>query len=782
MTSEITITLVILLATTVLFISDKLRVDLVALLVLGSLVITGLVTPIEALSGFSNPAVVTVWAVFILSGGLSRTGVANSLGRQILRISGTGEVRLLFILILTAGALSAFMNNIGVAAMLLPVVIHIARRMDIAPSRLLMPLAFGTLLGGMTTLIGTPPNILASDALLEYGLVPFGFFDFMPVGLAVMLVGVAFMVLLGRRLLPARDLTKEFGENEREFQKVFSLQERLFVIRLPQDSALAGKTLAESRIGPALGLNVIGIIRNRKPHLAPSGDANLQGGDRLLVTGQKERLATLHDTRPIIVTEENSIDLNLVSEWIGLAEVNLSPQSTLIGKTLEEVDFRQRYGGNVLGICRHETPIRTHLQRIRLASDDTLLIQAPRDRLEQLKSSKDLVISPVGSTTGYHIQERLFSVTIPEGSLLAGRTLAQTRLGDAYDMNVLGIVRPQGLQLMPGPDQLLQPGDTLIVEGRIEDLESIQSLQALEIERETVPDLRDLESERIALVEAVLAPQTKLVGKNLRQIHFREKYGLNILAVWREGRAFYSNLREMTLKFGDAFLIHGGRDKLRVLATDPDFILLSEEIQAPPRREKALLAALIMAGVVGVVLIGWLPIAVTAVIGGSLMILTGCLSMEEAYHDIDWRAVFLIAGMIPLGIAMETTGTANFLADLVIGLVGNYGSIAVMAGLFIMTSLASQFMPNAVVTVLMAPVAINTANSLAISPYALMMVVAISASAAFLSPVGHPANVLVMGPGGYRASDYLRVGLPMTIIVLVIALMTIPIFWPLSSY
>jgi di/tricarboxylate transporter len=187
-----------------------------------------------------------------------------------------------------------------------------------------------------------------------------------------------------------------------------------------------------------------------------------------------------------------------------------------------------------------------------------------------------------------------------------------------------------------------------------------------------------------------------------------------------------------------------------------------------------------MVAVVGIVLLGWLPIAIAAVIGGSLMILTGCISMEEAYHDIDWRAVFLIAGMVPLGIAMQTTGTADFLANLVVDLVGDYGIMAVLAGLFLMTSLASQFMPNAIVTVLMAPIAINTANSLQASPYALMMAIAVAASAAFLSPVGHPANILVMGPGGYRFSDYIRVGLPLTIIVMIVALVTIPIFWPLT--
>ncbi len=780
MTTEIALTLAILLITIILFISDKLRVDLVALLVLGGLVLTGLVTPTEALSGFSSPAVVTVWAVFILSGGLSRTGVANALGRRVLRITGSGETRLLVIIMLISGVLSAFMNNIGVAAMLLPVVIHIARQKSIPPSKLLMPMAFGALLGGMTTLIGTPPNILASGALVEYGLQPFQFFDFVPVGLSVMLASIAFMAILGSRLLPDRDLTREFGKTEHEFRQVFALKEQLFVVRLPANSALSGKTLAETSLGPALDLNVIGILRDESSHLVPGPDTKLRANDRLLVAGQPEQLDGLQYQHPLVLSEESPTYQNLVSEYIGLAELRILPESSLVGKTIEEVDFRQRYGANVLGVCHKGTPIRTQLQQLRLNADDTLLIQAPRERLDQLDKMSDLNISPAGSTAGYRLQEQLFSITIPEGSYLAGRTLAQTHLGDAFDLNVLCIVSPKGPHLMPGPGQLIQAGDTLIIEGSHEDLDKLGELQEIQIDRDTQPQISDLETEEFGIVEAVLSPHTTLAGKHLRQIHFRDKFGLNVLAIWREGQAYYSNLRDMALKFGDALLLQGRREKLLLLRSEADFILLEEEIQVPPRQNKAPIALLIMVAVVGIVLLGWLPIAIAAVIGGSLMILTGCISMEEAYHDIDWRAVFLIAGMVPLGIAMQTTGTADFLANLVVDLVGDYGIMAVLAGLFLMTSLASQFMPNAIVTVLMAPIAINTANSLQASPYALMMAIAVAASAAFLSPVGHPANILVMGPGGYRFSDYIRVGLPLTIIVMIVALVTIPIFWPLT--
>jgi di/tricarboxylate transporter len=234
----------------------------------------------------------------------------------------------------------------------------------------------------------------------------------------------------------------------------------------------------------------------------------------------------------------------------------------------------------------------------------------------------------------------------------------------------------------------------------------------------------------------------------------------------------------MALRFGDAFLLHGDRERIQLLGSDPDFLVLTEEAQETPRTSKALLAVLIMVIVLLPVILDLVPIAIMVVVGVVLMVLTGCLTMDEAYRAIEWKAVFLIAGMIPLGIAMQTTGAASFVATGMVSLLGVYGPMVVMAGLFILTSLASQVMPNPAVAVLLAPIAINTAADLGVSPYTLMMTVAVAASAAFLSPVGHPANLLIMGPGGYRFSDYIKVGLPLTLVVLVVVMLVMPIFWP----
>ena len=778
MTAQIALVLAILAAAIVMFITERIRVDVVALMVLVSLTLTGLVTPTEALSGFANLAVVTVWAVLILSAGLGRTGVAGLIGHQVLRLSGQSEARLVALIMLLVGALSGFMNDIGVAALMLPVVVDIARRTGRPPSRLLMPLAFAALLGGLNTLIGTPPNSLVSEALRQYGLEPFHMFDYTPTGIVVMLAGISFMVLVGRHLLPSRDI-KDLPENDRATpSEFFGLRERLFVIRLPKDSVLTGKTLAQSRLGAALGLNVLAILRTDQNRLAPDALAVLRSGDRLLVEGRPDRLAELRGQRMLVQEAEQLAVEQLLSAEIGLAELEISPQSSLLGQTLEQIDFRRRFGAVVLAIRRGGGTVRTNLEKLPLQRGDVLLVQGTGEQLETLQTESAFLLSGAEALARYHLEERLVTMRVPEDSPLVDKTLLESRLGDAFGLGVLGIVREGSTKLMPGAGERLATGDLLLAKGRPDDLRTMEGLQDLEIDTEPPPDVSKLESEHVGLVEAVLSPRTTLAGKTLRQIHFRDKYGLSVLAIWREGRAYRSELRDMALRFGDALLLYGPRERLRVLGQEPDFLVLTVAAQETPRLSKAPIALLIMAIVLVPVILDWLPIAITAVAGVVLMVLTRCLTMEEAYGAIEWKAVFLIAGMLPLGIAMEQTGAARFLAEGMVGLVGGLGPVAVLAGLFVLAALASQVMPNPAVAVLLAPVALNTANDLGISPYPLMMAVAVSASAAFLSPVGHSANVLVMGPGGYRFADFTKVGIPLTLVVLAVVVVVLPILWP----
>lgn len=781
MTPQIATVLAILLIAIVLFISEMIRMDLVALLVLGALAITGLVTPAEALSGFSSPAVVTVWAVFIISGGLAQTGVASVIGRQITRIGGTSELRLVAAIMFIAGGMSAFMNNVAVAALLLPVVMDIARKTKNHPSKLLMPLAFGSMLGGLTTLIGTPPNILISDILNEYNLRPFGLFDYTPVGLTVLVVGVLFMTFLGRRLLPARDVAKGLSGTDLDLEKVYEMHERLFVIRVPAISTLVGNTLASSRIGSTLGLNVIAITRSGQTQLSPEAGTILHPGDELLVAGKEDRLAELREQGELVV-ENTRLDIEqLVSREVSIFALTLPAPSKMIGQTLRSSDFRRRFRVNVLAIRRDGRIIRTKLQDIHLKSGDELLLQGSLEQQMRFRDQADFQVSEeVEVSEIARLSERMFAVRVPEGSSMAGKSLAESNLGDASGVSVLGIVHEGQSNLVPEPTDQIEEGDVLLVEGQLEEIHSQHALRSLEIDRDSKPTLDELETESIGLAEAVLSPHNNLENKTLSEIHFREKYGLNVLAIWRGGRAYRSQLQDFPLRFGDALLLYGPRLKLRVLDSDPDFLVLIREAAEALYPKKAPLALLVLACVLIPVLFGWLPIAISAVIGAALMILTGCLNMDEAYRQIEWRAVFLIAGMLPLGVAMEQTGAARYLADGVIGLIGGWGPLAVLAGIFLLTSLATQAMPSSAVAVLLAPIALNAASNLNISPYALLMGVAIAASACFLSPVSHPANVLILGPGGYRFSDYLKAGLPLTMVVLLVVLFVLPVFWPLT--
>jgi di/tricarboxylate transporter len=777
-TLEIVLVLTILSLTVILFLSGRLRVDLIGLLVLGSLALTGLITPAEALSGFSNPAVVTVWAMFIISGGLTLSGVARFIGRQVLRFSGHGEKRLITVIMLTAGGMSAFMNNIGVAALLLPVVMDIGKRTGHPPSRLLMPLAYGCLLGGLTTLIGTPPNILVSDSLREFGLTPFQLFDFTPVGLIVLIGSVLFMVLIGRRFLPVRDPARDFADEKREdLSNIYALGERIFSLRLPPESPLTGKSLASSRLGESLGVNVIGILRRGRTILSPGPASILQPDDKLLVVGRQDRLAQLGAFGELQVERENLDVDQLISSEIEIAKVGLSPESSLIGQTLRESDFRRRYGVNVLSIFRQDSHIKTNLKDVPIKTGDMLLVQGPSQKIVGLQNASDFLVSNVESAEVSPLHDHLLAVRIPDESPLEGKTLAESHLGAALGLMVLGIARGGNTYLAPSPSETLKAGDILLVEGSKEELEELTGLRKLEVDREMESDLERLETEKVGLVEAVLSPHSTLFGQTLRQIDFRDKYGLSVVAIWRGGRSYRSNLGNMPLRLGDALLLYGNRDRMKRLAREPDFLVLYEEAQPVPDLTKAPRAVIILGLVLLPVMLGWLPISIAAVIGASLMVLTRCLSMEEAYRVIEWRAVFLIAGTLPLGIAMEQTGAARLIADLIVSLVGGAGPMGLLAGLFILTSLSTQAMPSVAAVVLLAPIALNTATDMGISPYPLMMAVAIAASTGFHSPVSHPANVLVLGPGGYRYADYFKIGLPLTGVVFILVMIFLPIFF-----
>jgi di/tricarboxylate transporter len=785
MTPEIILVLSILIVAVILLITEWIPMEVTALLSLGAVTLTGLITPAEALTGFSNPAVVTIWAVFILSGGLTRTGVANAIGDFVLRLAGSSETRMIVVIMVSAGVMSAIMNNVAVAALMLPVVMDIARHTGSPPSRLLMPLAYGSLLGGLTTQIGTPPNILVSEALRDAELRSFSFFDFTPLGLVIMFCGIVFMVFIGRHFLPRRDVAKESTGNKTvDWESQYDLDEQMFNIRIPRDSLLIKKTLAESRLGSALGWNVIGIIRNNQIRSAPGPSETLQAGDQLTVEGRIDNLKELKNWRQLIV-EESGIDIEEpYSGDIKIAEIVLAGNSPFVSKTLNSIGFRGRFEANVLAIRRSDGIRRTHLQDIPLERGDVLLIAGHLERLEEFKTISGFegfrLISRSELVDIYHLHERLMVLTVPMDSAMIGKTLKESRLGESLGSRVLGILRGNEPILMPEPWETLKANDRLVVEGRLSDFEILRELEKLIIERRTRPDIEALVSGNVGLMEAILSPHTTLVGKTLRQLNFREKHGLSVLSVWREGKAHRTNLRDMALRFGDALLLFGPRDKLRMLGREPDFIVLTETAQEELRLEKMKYSILIMVGILLPVIIGWVPIYIAAVIGAALMVLCGCLSMDEAYRQIEWKAVFLIAGLLPLGTALDQTGTARMIAEGVVTFVGPFGPQAVMLGLVALTFLATCFVPTAALVVLMAPIVLSTSANMGLSPYAFMMAIAMAASASFMTPISHPANILVMGPGGYRFMDYFKVGGLLTFVVLIVIIFILPVFWPLT--
>jgi di/tricarboxylate transporter len=782
LTLEIALTFGVLLLAIIFFITEILRPDLVALIVLVLMVVFGLVSPGDALTGFSNPAVVAIWAMFILSSGLARTGVASYLGNLVMRVAGETERRLLTVLMTSSAVLSGFMNNIGVAAMFLPVTIDIARRTKRVASRLLIPMAYGSLLGGMLVLFGTSSNLVVSGFVENTGLPPLGIFYFTPIGVAIFVVVLIYINILGHRLLPRRQSPQPVSPTQmppaQDLQSLYGLEERLTMLLLPDDTLLAGKTLAESRVSKALGLNILSIKRKDGIRQAPDAHLVLEGGDQLLALGRLDQIEKIIHSPMFTIEREVPTISRLISENIGLAEIHISDHSEFIGKTLVSAGFRQKFGVNVLANRRRDLIRRTNLQNMELEAGDVLLIEGKLDKLKTLSDQPGYRILGLDELRDYHLEDRLLFIDIPEGSALAGQTLAEAKLGSAYGITVLDIIRTGQEWLFPEPDMRLEEGDQLIVSGHPTDIEVLNGLQKIQVEKDVKFNLHDMENGSLSFVEVILSPYTSLVGKTLKQIRFREKYNVSVLAIWHGDRPYRTGLQDLPLQYGDAFLCYGTREGFELLAKERDYIVLRQDVQEKPRLKKAPIAGLIMLAVVAVVIAGWLPISIAAIAGSAMMVLTRCLTMEEAHKSIDWKSIFLIAAMMPLGFAMRDSGAAQFLANGVVQIAGPYGNLAILGGLMLLTLLINPFIPAVVNAVIMTPIGLATAANLGVSPYPFVMGIAYMVAACFMTPVSHPANLLVMSPGGYRFTDYLKNGIPIAILALVVSLLLIPLIFP----
>ncbi len=784
MTFEILLVLIILGVALVLFVTEWVRMDVVALMVLCALALTGLVTPTEAVSGFSNAAVITVWAMFILSEGLSRAGVANVIGSNVLRFAGNSEERMILVIMMTGGLLSGVMNNIGVAALMLPVIVDVARRSGLPAPRLLMPLAYGTLLGGLTTLVGTPPNLLISGALADAGYEPFELFDFTPLGLIILITGSLFVAYIGRHLLPSKAAEKDAARSVRDLEAQYGLHERMFLLRVPAGSVVVGRTIDDVGLEWSAGLIMIALMRGGSTRSLPPRDTRLAANDLLLVQGRADRFDAMGKWGDLTIEREAPLLKDKLIDQVEMRELQVAEGSRLVGEPLRHAEFRARHTANVLAIRRGNDVRRRRLAGMTIAVGDRMLVQCDADHVPKLEESNDF--ATVAKLTReelseiYHLEDSAFVIHVPRESDVAGLTLGATRLADAFDFRLLGIFRDGAVKLLPPSDEVVQGGDLIIVEGRQEDIDVLRGLQQLDVEYDATPHLHLLDSQSLQLVEVTLDPHSELAGRVVDDVNFRQRLQLELVAIWRNGRPLRSELGQQKLQLGDALLLLGPRERLSLLNNDPDFIVLTP-ISAPEiDTSKAPIAAGLMLSVIGAVLVGWLPISIAAIVGATLMVLTKCLTMEAAYRAIEWRSIFLIAGMLPLGIAMERSGAATLVAESVMRALGDSGPWEVIAGLYAITALATMIVPTAALVLLMAPIVVSASTELGVAPYAPMMAIAMAASASFTSPISHPANVLVMGPGGYRFVDYLKLGVPLTLVVFLVVAVFLPLFWPLQ--
>jgi di/tricarboxylate transporter len=697
-------------------------------------------------------------------------------------MAGKSESRLIAILMGTVALLSTFVNNVGVAAMFLPVTLEISRQTKRPASFFLIPMAYGTLLGSLLPLIGAPSILIVQDAMLEANLAPLKFSDFAPVGLLIIILSIAYMALIGRRFLPDRQTHKTLANsdpiNGNISKDQYALQERLAILIPKKDNLLIGKTLNESRIGRALGLTVLNIKRNTNEIVQVTPETEIRADDQLLVLGRLDRIDELCQHPFFIVEDERPVAEQLVTEGIALAELLITAESPFVNKTLQEINIRQNYLVNVLGIQQGEIVRRTNLQHIVLMSGDRLLIEGTQESISNFSEHPGYCQLGVKDLSKYLLDERLLTIKIPEGSSLTEKTLQESRLGAAYGITVLRVSRNSTEIHLPSPDFCLQAGDVLIVEGRPIDIEVLRGLQSLEVIQNVEVDLDELTGSSMQMVEVMLSPYSKLAKKTLREVQFREKYRVSVLAIWRGDRSFRTGLGDFNLQHGDGLLCFGTAENLKQMARERDFVVLRMDLQEEPLIKKAPLTALIMAGVVLTSIIFNFPIAITAIAGGAFMVLSGVLTMENAYDSIDWRLIFLIAAMLPLGHAIQETGAAAMVSRWVVNLFGRFGPSAVLAGLIVLIIAGKMFLPSTVLAAIIAPIALNTALELGVSPSTFMVGTAYALISSFISPLAHPVNMMVMTPGSYRFSDYIKQGLPIILIVLLVSVFVLPLIFP----
>jgi len=592
-TVEIAIILGIVLGAMILFTFEWVSADVVALGVLLSLTLSGILTPREAFAGFGSDTFMMILCLFILTSSLLRTGVVDLAGRAILRRGGNDPDRLLLVIMGGTAFLSAFISNTAATAFFLPVTFGIAIRSKQSPSRFLMPLAFASILTSSVTLVSTSTNLVVNDFIVRYGLEPMGMFELAPAGLPIAAAGLAYMWFAGRKMIPER---------------------------------------------------------------APAGEADEQFG--------------------------------------------LHPYLT--------------------------------------------------------------------------------EVLLREGSTLAGKSLAQSGLGRDLDLTVLRVVRSKDQYLFPSAGLVLEEGDVLLVEGLRESILQVKDKAGMDIKADVKLSDPELDSEDATIVEGIILPRSPLIGRTLKGVRFRERYGLQVLAIGRAVETIRKKISQVPFKMGDVLLLQGRRSNIKALEDAGSFRILGAVEDERPNVRRAGLAIAIFASALGAATFQLfsfgLPVWMLA--GAILVFLTGCITPEEAYRLIEWKALILIGSMLALGAAMEKTGADRYAASWILYLAAGAGPLVLLSGFFILTVILTQPMSNQAAAVVVLPVALRTAAELGLNPRTFAMMVAVAASCSYLTPL-EPSCLMVYGPGRYRFVDFLKVGAPLTILIYIVAILSVPLVWPL---
>jgi len=648
MSSDQALILGILLLTVAMFLWGRWRHDMVAAASLLACVVVGLLPAAEAFSGFGHPAVISVACVLVLSRGLQTSGAVDVLTRMVLPAKA-GITLSMAALIGLGAVLSGFMNNVGAMALLMPVAIKLSKRLGLTPGQVLMPLAFGTILGGMTTLIGTPPNLIVAGFRAQAGLGSFGMFDYTPVGLAVAVGGVFFVALFGWRLVPKRK----------------------------------------------------------------------QAGFEGFETGAY------------------------------LTEARVMPDSKVTGKTLRELDqIFDQAGAQIVGLVRNEMRVTAPNPRRRVREADILVIEAEADALAELLSAQGLKLEEAGRQPAAPNEEDKAKEDKAKEEADSHKSQALEKW-DAGKSARASVAVEQADAAPPDPDDDGKGGD------------------------------KGTGTDEVVLIELVVLPGSLLTGRSASDVQLRTIYGLNLLALSRQGRRSMVRLRAMQFLPGDLMLLQGPPESIAEFATDHGCVPLAERELRIPNRRKALQAAIIMACSVGAAALGLLPAAVAFALGVLASMALRTVPPRSVYDAIDWPVIVLLAALIPVAGAMQTTGTADLIARFLLDSVAQGNPVLALALILVVTMFLSDLMNNAATAAVMCPIAIGTAVALGASPDSFLMAVAIGASCAFLTPIGHQNNTLILGPGGFRFGDYWRLGLPLEILVCAISIPLLLIVWPL---